>query len=580
MRMDTATIRYFDRVSHMLDKAGHGQKGRIIENAMAYMNLSRQQVYNELRRAGFRSGRRHRVDRGKTAVSDHELRALSAFINETVRKNGKRMLTFSDAIDIARANGMLTCALTASQISRQMRVKGLHPDQITRQRPHTDLRSLHPNHTWEFDVSVCVLYYLKDANGLCAMDEKEFYKNKPKNLEKIQNQRILRYLVTDHTSGAMYVEYFNVAGENEETLFRFLTNAMIRRDHERDPFHGVPFHLIWDAGSANQSHMIKNLLDALGVDHWAHTPGNPRAKGQVEGGHNLVERSFEARLRFMDVESMEALNDAAHVWMRGHNASARHRRTGRTRYGVWQTIREDQLRICPDRDVCRALLHTKPEKRLVRGNLTISYKIKGYDSYDYSVAHIPDIRINEKVRVTVNPYQAPCVFVIRETENGKVHYECEPLEKDQYGFYQDAPVIREEFRAPKDADVDQNRKDLTKRAYAADTLEEAEKKKKKNTPIFGGNVDPITYMEERSAVFMNRKGRKITINDPARMEVLPMSVVDAARRLKENLGESYTPDLYREMKERWPDGISTDELAAFEVEIEGRARRAGLRMLG
>ena len=59
--------------------------------------------------------------------------------------------------------------------------------------------------------------------------------------------------------------------------------------------------------SANTSFAIKNLLDALGVDHETHATGHSWGKGGVEQGNNLVETHFESRLRFEPVESVEQL---------------------------------------------------------------------------------------------------------------------------------------------------------------------------------------------------------------------------------------------------------------------------------
>ena len=53
----------------------------------------------------------------------------------------------------------------------------------------TALQSLHPNHVWLIDASLCVLYYLQaegKRSGLQVMDADKFYKNKPKALERIE----------------------------------------------------------------------------------------------------------------------------------------------------------------------------------------------------------------------------------------------------------------------------------------------------------------------------------------------------------------------------------------------------------
>lgn len=72
--------------------------------------------------------------------------------------------------------------LSASTVERALRMYRLHPEQILRPAPVTELRSLHPNHVWQIDASLCVLYYLRagtvKGNGLQVLDADKFYKNK------------------------------------------------------------------------------------------------------------------------------------------------------------------------------------------------------------------------------------------------------------------------------------------------------------------------------------------------------------------------------------------------------------------
>jgi hypothetical protein len=129
--------------------------------------------------------------------------------------------------------------------------------------PHTPMQSLHPNHVHTFDVSVCIQYYLKNGR-LGIMDERDFYKNKIENFAKIKT-RLLRYLLTDHFSGAFKVRYYNTTGESAENLWNFLKWAWGVQCHEKLPFRGVPFVLLMDTGSANKSHAILNFLERLEV---------------------------------------------------------------------------------------------------------------------------------------------------------------------------------------------------------------------------------------------------------------------------------------------------------------------------
>jgi len=573
-------LRHFDRVAQELREAPRGQKGQIVARAAQFLSCSKDRVYRGLKAAGWDAQRQRRRDRGASQVSREEAAMVASIMRQSTRDSGKRLLSVEAALEIALANpesSGVTTQASADTYARVMREHGLHPDQVGRATPHTQMRSEHPNHVHQFDVSVCVLYYL-DKGGLAVMDAKRFYKNKPQNAAKVVNQRVLRYLITDHYSGAFYVEYFLAAGEDQETLFEFLMRAWPERGHPHDPFHGVPQMMVWDAGSANQSHLIRNLLDQLQVTHWAHIPGQPRSKGQVERTHDLVERGFEGRLSLLKVESLEALNEAAHAWMRNFNAKKIHTRTRTTRYGLWQTIRPDQLRLCPPRELCEQLLRTKPEPRKVRGDLTISYAIKGFDSATYSVAELPGVRIGEPVIVTVNPYRAPNVFVALKEDGEQV--ECLPLERDAAGFYLDSPVFGVNYAAKPDTDVDASRKAMDKAAYGADTQQELDKARAKRQTPFNGEIDPISYLEaETLPAYMARRGTAVDIANAGTATLAPLSHIEALKLLRARLGRGLTTDESDLVKERHPEGVpeeQLDDLVAWLTEQPGALKAVAL----
>lgn len=567
---DRAIDEYISGLAKRLDAAGHGERGRLVSEAAKFLSMSKNGVYKRLQAIGWTSGRKRRADAGARAVSQVETQIVANLMFETTRANGKRLLSVEDALDIARANGCVSTDASPKTFLRAMREHGVHPDQLARPTPHVTLRSLHPNHVWEFDVSVCVLYYL-DRGGLAVMEEKEFYKNKPQNITRISKDRVLRYLVTDHYSGALYVRYYLVAGEDQETLFDFLMRAFAKRDHAQDPFHGVPLMMLWDAGSANQSHLIRNLLDRLQVRHQAHTPGVPRAKGQVERTHDLVERHFEGRLSFMRIQSIDELNDKAHIWMRAFNMRKTHSRTRTTRYGLWQTIREEQLRLCPPRELCESLLRTKPEPRTVKGNLVIGYAVKGFGPKTYSVSHVPDVRVGESLNVCVNPYRTPNVFVVTEDADGAERlFECVPIETDAAGFPIDAPVIGESYRAMPDTDTDRQRKRMAKDAYGADTQAEVDKARKRREPAFGGAIDPITYLEnETVASYMPRRGTPLEMRGADALELKPLTIIEALNKLSIELNRTLTREENDRIRAQYPDGVPEDELGPLAAWLCG-----------
>ncbi|MEJ1341197.1 MAG: transposase [Candidatus Sedimenticola sp. (ex Thyasira tokunagai)] len=567
--IDIGEVEYFDTLATRLLSAGRGKKGQLIEEAASFLKTSRDGIYKGLRSVGWESGRKRRTDRGNSRADEGVAAFVSNIMLESTRANGKRLLSATDALEIAQAHGV-DINVSTSTLLREMKRHGCHPDQIAKPPPHTTLRSLHPNHVFEVDPSVCVLFYLDDG-GLAVMDEKRFYKNKPENIAKISKKRVLRYVLTDHYTGTIFVKYYLVSGENQETLFDFLMDAFSKREHSQDPFHGVPLYLIWDAGSANQSYLIKNLLVRLLVKVVTHGVGAPRVKGQVECANNLIERGFEGRLSLMQVRHIDHLNECAHIWMRNYNANRIHRRHGQSRYGLWQTIREEQLRICPPRELCSELLRTKPESRQVKGNLVVSYTVPGYGSKTYSVEKVPGVRVGESVNVCVNPYKAPNIFVITEDADGnEILHECVPEILDAAGFPIDAPVIGESFKSAPDTDTDKHRKSMAKAAYDADTQQEVDQARKERKPAFGGRIDPISYLEEETvAHFMARPGIELDI--PGRMEVVvkPLTVIEACKQLRVLLKRDITQEENQQIREWYPQGVQEEEIPALLISLGG-----------
>lgn len=567
--VDIATVEYFSELKERIETAQHGTKKAIIDEASRFMCMSKDLIYKGLISVGWKSDRKQRADSGKSKLSKEETKLVSSLIVASTRDNKKILLSQCDAIDIARANGA-DINVSKSTLSRQMKKHGFHPAQLAKPAPHTQLKSLHPNYAWEFDVSICTLYYLDD-DGLADMDKIQFYKNKPQNFSKISKQRVLRYVMTDHYTGTIFLRYYLGSGESSELLLDFLIKAFTRREDPQDPFHGVPFFLLWDKGSANLSYLAKNFLDRLQVQHSAHETGHSNVKGQVENAQNIIERSFEGRLRFGQVRGINQLNEKAREWMCWYNSTKKHSRHGNTRYALWQTIRKEQLRICPPVELCMSLATTKPESRDVNGGLQVNFKVKGYEAHVYSVEHVPGIRVGEKIDVCVNPYKAPNIFVITQDSDGTEKlYECEPLLRDSAGFFENSPVIGESFRTMPDTVVDLNRKAIDKAAYDADTPEEVAKARKAKKPAFGGEIDAFSYLKEQTNTsFMKRHGVELDVPGQMQVEMQPLSHIEACKRLCIELGESMTREQNELVKEWYPDGVPEEDLSTLLIRLQG-----------
>ena len=569
-------------------KAGHGGKGAIYDAACRDLRMSRATLMKKLKEVSVMAQRKRRSDAGQSALTRDEAMLISAVLMESTRKNGKRLYSVADAVETLRANGMIRAEyldtatgelrpLSESTIHRALRMYGLHPDQLLAPAPVTELASLHPNHVWQIDASLCVLYYLKPsadarANGLRVMDHAEFYKNKPKNVARIAADRVWSYEITDHTSDWLYTEYV-MGAESGENLCSVLINAMQERGGA-DLLHGVPRILMLDAGSANTAAMTRNLCRSLGIELEVHKVGNARATGQVENARNIIERKFEPGLKFQPVNSLDELNALAKKWRMHFNATAIHRRHKRTRSQAWMAIRADQLIKAPSVEVCRELAVATPESRKVTPKLRVSFQGREYD-----VSTVPGVMVGEKVMVTRNPWRDDAAQVVLVGEDGhEVFHVVSEVQKTEFGFSADAARIGESYKRHADTPAQTALKDIEQLVTGTDSQAAAEAARKAKVLPFGGQFDPYKHIDDATLpTYLPRRGTAHDLVAP-KVELPPLSLVEAAKQIKpkvESSGGEWTADRFRWLQQRYPDGVPQEQLDTIVAELSGP--RAGLQ---
>lgn len=565
LEMTPDQISLYQEIAKNLDTLAHGTKGNYLKKASERIGITVQAMYQNLEAVGYKSGKKTRKDKGTTHVDLDDARKICGIMVHTKRKNEKRLVSCTNAIEIAFANGQIKRKYDPSTILRVAREHGFHPDQQSKDTPHVEMKSLHPNHVWQVDASVGTLFYLP-SGGVQFFDEREHYKNKPKNLTKAARDLCVRYIVTDHNSGSNFVKYYSCSGESQEILFDVLVEAFCKKD--KILMHGVPLMLIMDKGSANTAHAVTAFLTKMHINHFAHSTGNSRAKGSVEKAQDIVECQFEGGLRLMkeQVQNVEQLNRLAEKWMIYFNSTKKHSRHGSTRWGQWQTIKENELRLAPSREVMEALLTSKPQSRKVKGNLTVTFKAKGFNQAEtYSVANIPNVRVGEEVMITVNPYRAPNIDIIMTDYQGKeTLHECVPLAFDAAGFSENAVVFGEQMVRTVDTIVDIERKESLKEAYAgAETLTEAKAQQKKGVQLYNGKYDPFKHMDDKKLpAFIDRPGVQMDITAP-RQQLEPISIAEAAKRIKASMGTDYPTDGYIRLKNEFGESVDPMQLDAI-----------------
>lgn len=573
------------QIAQALAAAPRGGRQPIYDAACRELGVSSATLHRYLSKVTMKPERKQRSDAGDVSLTRDEAIAISAMLVVSQRKNNKRLMSIGQAVEVLRANGEIRAEridpatgelvpLSDSAIARALRSYGMHPDQINRAEPAVELRSLHPNHVWQIDASLCVLYYLhaetEKQAGLQVMERDQFYKNKPKNLKAIESERVWSYEATDHNSGAIKLRYVLGAESSANLIDAFLDFIY---PHDGDVIHGVPFILMMDMGSANTSGLFKNLARRLQVQLLAHKPGNARATGQVEKARDIIERGFEPALRLLPVADLDDLNTQARRWYRWFNEHKVHSRHGRTRTEQWMTIAAEQLRIAPPLAVCQELVTHEPEKRKVSNALTVSFRGKEYD-----VRAVPGVMIGESLQVTINPFQADAAYIVGRDADGEEQLQAVPeVARGEDGFRLDGNVIGEDYKRPADTVLDANRKEVTRFAWQADTLEEADAKKKAKAVPFGGRIDPYKPIEQApERTFLPRRGEALSVGTSTRQVTAKvLTHFEAARELVA-LGVAMSPELIGTLKSLHPEGVPDDQIESLVARL---TVRAGLRVV-
>lgn len=587
MALNPATVTRLVQLAQAVASAPRGHKQALYAAACAELGLSAATLHRHLGQITVKPTRKQRSDAGVVELCRDDARAISALLMISARKTGKRLMSIGQAVDMLLANGEINpfvldaesgelTRLSDSAIARALRSYGMHPDQLNRPTPAVELKSLHPNHVWQIDASICVLYYLNATSareaGLQVMNREQFYKNKPANLKRIEADRVWSYEVTDHYSGAIFVHYV-LGAESGTNLAESFIAAIQKRPN--DPMHGVPFVLMMDMGSANTSGLFGNLARRLQVKLIAHAAGNARATGQVEKARDIIERSFESSLRLQPVRDLAEFNACAQRWACWFNANKVHSRHGKTRFDLWLTIAPEQLRIAPPTPMCFELLSEKLETRKVNDNLTVSFK-----GGLYCVKTVPGVMVGEKLQVTVNPYVANTAqVVLKDADGHELLHSIPLLEKDDAGFLERANVINEDYRTPADTQLDTNRKEVTRFAYDAATDDEAEARRKAGVVPFSSRIDPYKVIDtapQRS--FMPKRGADLipaVTTSRTTVPVRKLNQFEAAQALVAR-GMTLSGELVATLKSQYPDGVPEDQLDALHARL---TVRGGLRVV-
>ncbi|ENY6783339.1 transposase family protein [Providencia rettgeri] len=567
-------------IAHQAKVAGHGNKESIYQMACEELQMSRSTLLKALKKATYQPPRKQRSDAGGTTLSREEALTISAAWMESRRSNDKRLYSLKNIVNHLRTNDLIVAGrmddatgeflpLSVDAISRALRSYRLHYDQLQAPSPSLRLASHHPNHVWQIDASICVLYYLKNPNkrhkgkpdsGLRIMDAAEFNKNKPKNLERIVNDRVWSFEIIDHTTHWIYPEY-RFGGESAENFLDVMINAMQARGGA-DVLQGIPQILYTDPGSALVSSSLLNMCKALGIRHIAHKAHNARATGAVEKARDIIECDFEAGLRFVSVNSIEQLNHYARLWRMHYNRTQIHSRYKSSRTDAWLKITAEQLMKAPSPEVCREMALSAPESRTVGSDLHIKYRTKEWD-----VRHLPNICVGDEIFVTRNPWHEDEARVVMRDEDGfECYHAIHAVTQSEWGYAETNPVIGECYGSMPTTTTEQHRAQVQQIAYGTHNEDETAAARKAKAIPFAGRFNPYKEMEDSIHPEYLPKQGQISAAHTVNIERKPLSHLEAAKRLRERFieeGMTWSAFHYQNMSSRYPDGVPDTELGAL-----------------
>lgn len=571
-------------IAEAASAAGHGNKEAVYQAACEELCMSRATLLKKLNAVRLQKPRKQRSDAGETALTRDEAMTISGALKKTLRGTGKRTLSVRKAISSLRDNGLIAAGkldtetgeivpLSTSAIVRALYSYRLHPDQLSAPPPAVQLASRHPNHVWQLDASICVLYYLKNPDkkikgdtGLRIMDEKVFNKNKPDNLARVVNDRVWSFEGTDHTTGWIYLEY-RFGGETTENFTSVLINMMQERGGA-DVLHGVPKVLFTDPGAALKSPTMANLCQALGIQLIAHKARNARATGSVEKARDILERDFEHGLCFCRVDTIDELNGLARKWRMKFNRSETHSRHQMTRTDKWLLITEEQLVKAPSVEVCREAAVSAPVSSKVDTFLRVRFRGRQYD-----VSAVPGVCVGDRVMVARNLYRDDQAQVVMTGEDGfRTFFLVDEVLKDEHGFAVGAPVIGENFKSLPETIAQQNAEEVEQHIFGTTSKEETAAAKKAGALPFGGRFNPYLDIErDDHPTYLPKRGRESQVRGP-RIEERPLTLVEAAKTLRTRLmqaGKSWQAEHYTLLVKRYPEGVPVTEIDALAEELSG-----------
>jgi hypothetical protein len=446
------------------------QKGNtctaIVKAFAEQFHYDKRTIYAWARKEGWRSGKRLRKDAGKLRSTgerfedSEEIKGTAAVYHHTKHINAKESrMPLERARQVFEIlSGQSTNHLPGDhQLRHILRRLELSRRHARLPVPTNERKSDYANQLHSLDFSVSN-FALDPEKGLIPMWKRDYNKNKPENEALFKKQQLRLMVITDHLSGAFYVEYYT--NQRVIEIADFLYRAWSIKDNNKFVFHGLPDILFIDNDKALHSYAMQRLFKYLDIKVPKLEKYSPWTKGSVESHINVWQRWFESvfLLDQFKPKDIDEVNEWAFAYSLYFQMTKKHSRHGQPRFQKWNNRIGDHLRECPEWSVYKTLLYSESEPRTVREG-KFSFKVQGAEfGPEYRVKGLPD---GAKIDVYIHPFEyekngAVTIQYPSKTTNldNVLRTDIQtltvlPSTKDQDGFGLNALPVTEPRKAPK-----------------------------------------------------------------------------------------------------------------------------------
>lgn len=427
------------REAHEAKLAGVKNMAPYVARYAAAAKVSRVTAYEAF--GALVAKRKPRSDKGKSKLSDdHALLVAREQLVTQRKKRGKLKSPLSHCKEDLDKMGALP-PVSISTVRRRLAELGYDPSHRDTDRPYIQLSDYGPGDVIEVDASQPVFWYLREKGGFKLNLAKEHYEYKP---GKQRLGALIRYLVVDHCTGAIWLHYAQAAGERATDFARSCWEAFAYKGDEF-PFGGLPRLIYADPGAGLTAELFKSVWEPLGVQIKPHMPGHARATGSAEGSMPVGER-FELSLMrrgLAEFDNVDDLNELAYEFCRERNETRYFARLKGTRFAAWRRwLVEHPATYPPAWDVIERMMTGRVHTRTIERGYLIRYNTRGYMLS--SLMHYRECQKGQKIAFIENPYDPLEIYVL--THDGQRHL-IRPEVLDEFGRPLSAPKLGVEFKS-------------------------------------------------------------------------------------------------------------------------------------